>query len=227
MNRQDNPTATEPREPYAILYLDCKAGSPQRVYGRSGTRYTFTPSDAVAKKPARVYYDPQIFEREEQDMRRNVKQLVAICTVVGSVNFAVRAESSVLQLIGSRQTLGAGKVRDALLRIKETVSVALEDIDRTVAVTQEPEPIISNEESGAGLAAADSQSQGLPIDKAGAASESSPTRLPYINAQSLHALEINKLRELVKARGGGPQLRSREAMVNFVIEEQTKAGVIA
>lgn len=202
MNNDDQQT------PFAILYLpDAKAGQTIPVYGRSAKRYSFTPSPLVSGKPARVYHDPELFAREELDIRRNIKPTAVVSTSIGPANPAIRANAAVTALIESRQTLGAGAVREALLQIAETAKRALEDIDKTVA-QPESQP----------------QQPAEPTATTTTTPEPQKTneQIPVLNEPSLQTLEMEKLRDLAKKRGVTG--RSRAELVAGILQKQAEAA---
>lgn len=239
MNNDDQQT------PFAILYLpDAKAGQTVPVYGRSAKRYSFIPSPLVSGKPARVYHDPELFAREEGDIRRNLRPTAIISTSIGPANPAIRATAAVAALIESRQTLGAGAVREALLQIAERAKQALEEMDKTVA--QDPKPVAvctvcgepatvatlgltvaycdAHKPEGVVVEALNGQQPPATTTKTTTTEPPKTTNepIPVLNEPSLQTLEIEKLRDLAKKRGVAG--RSRAEMVAGILKKQAEAA---
>lgn len=213
-----NPATEQEKQPFAILYLpEAKSGQSLMIYGRSGVRYQFQPVPSLNNRPARVYYDPALFEREERDLRRNLKQVVVVCTSIGSLDPATRVSSALEQLIGSRQSIGAGAVRDELEKLSARVAEALEALDADCPNTKSAQTSAATTTTPVS-ASAETQQAATTV---GEEEDTSP--IPVLNQPSLWALAIEELRALAKRRN--VKGRSRKELVDgILLKQQEEAG---
>jgi hypothetical protein len=215
--------------PFAILYLpEAKAGHSLPFYGRSAKKYTFVPCPLVNNKPARVYHDPEVFAREELDMRRNIKPTAVVCVSIGAANPIIRAESAVRTLADSRQTLGAGAVRDALLSVVALATAAVDVLNKTVAAPPSTSPestppvIVSSSPESKPAPTEQPPADGAPATSSVNPGETPATNdaPPILNQPSLQVLEIDKLRAI--ADYYKTTKRSRAEMVAAILIKQAE-----
>lgn len=167
-----NRLTSETKPCTAILYLPESKSRMVLVYGRSGKRYTFQANGVANGRPARVYDDPAVFEREELDIRRNLRGTMAVCTMVGSGDYLSRALAAIEGVAGSAQSIGRDGAKVALEQLQAEIARQLESLVKV----EDPEP----------------ESQEIHD----ASSDSAYTK------EKLAGLSINNLRKLARIRGG-------------------------
>lgn len=221
------------KQPFAILYLpEAKTGATQTVYGRSGKRYSFTPSELTNKRPARVYEDPEVFAREELDIRRNTRPTAVVCTSIGPVNPVIRTNAAIETLVASRQTLGAGAIMEALEAIVLKANAAIVDLQRTTAAvaggaSSESAPDIvppftfqSSPDGSVGVVAQGSAATEQP--KTTEPAPATPAKsLPILNEAQAYVMPLPELKDLCRQRGvPASECRTRAGCVTGLMKAQ-------
>jgi hypothetical protein len=167
------PAAADKAAPAAVLYIaNIRSARNQFVYGQSGHKYVFKHSKELGKL-VREYASKEVFQREELDIRRNTRNPLHVCTMLGALDPVEAAQEAVVALIGERQRV-AGHVRlAALTRIAELIGPAIAELGG-ISRSSDPEWSSTTVQDPSPEASKDSE---LP--------ESSPTQVERTEPQKL------------------------------------------
>lgn len=124
-----NTDSTHEPQIVATLFLpEVKSGRAQPIYGRSGARYSFKPSPRHGRVPVREYTSLEQFAREELDIRKNVRNPMAVCTMLGAVHPVNRAQEALESLIGARLNVPAGTRLETLEALQTRIAQAIAEL---------------------------------------------------------------------------------------------------
>lgn len=119
--------ADTPETPATVATLfiaNIRTNRNQFVYGVSGAKYLFRFSKAH-DRCVREYTTKAAFDKEELDIRKNVRNSLFVCTMIGSVGVVKSANDAVDALISERLKIAGHAKRDALLKLANKIEIAL------------------------------------------------------------------------------------------------------
>lgn len=107
-----------------LALINIKSGRYVKVIGASGKGYEFCmrSSDRLM---VREYRSPEVFAREEMDMRKCVKSRYVITTLLGTVHPVIHAQEALAALINARAAVQIPARKAALRHIAETAYAAI------------------------------------------------------------------------------------------------------
>lgn len=216
--------------------------SPQRylfVFGVKG-KYEFKWSEQH-KKLVREYTSPAQFQKDEQDIRLNIRNQYCICVLTGSPHPVTYAREALEALIAAGRSIGSPERRAALAAIVATAEAAIAVIDAPPVDEETAAPPVAVPPEQAPASSVDANNwkdtaTGVPLEPPVVAKEGDVT-VP-INLHRRHNQAelmqggIEAVREVAKKLGislmrdgerAGPKARG-ELVADILAAEQQKAA---
>lgn len=222
-------TTAEQIKPYAPAFVAClyiaklRTNRNQFVYGASGRRYVFKYSQEQ-RQCVREYTSREAFQKEELDIRGNVKNPYRVCTLMGSIDPVGAAIESVDSLINERLKVSGRDKQIALLKIARRINDAMEEMGVAPAETGpdygHPIPKEGGEQIGNGSEMNTASEVASSSTEAVAAETSSdkPSDIPKCKNRELIRMPIDDLRTLGVRHGS--TARDRATLIKFILEKQ-------